>query len=85
MSPLIAFNSYSRFSTPEQVTESKRRQSALAVKWASERGLTIDDSLSMQDYGVSAFIGANGSDTGALGAFLEAIKSGKRKQEVEVS
>ena len=68
--------SYVRFSTPEQERgDSYRRQTEQAQAWAAKNGLTLDNSLSMTDRGVSAFRGRN-SRTGALGAFLASIDDG---------
>lgn len=68
--------SYLRFSTPEQEKgDSKRRQATAAVDYATRKGLELDDKLSFQDLGVSAFRGKN-AETGALGLFLEAVRSG---------
>ncbi len=68
--------SYLRFSTPDQAKgDSFRRQSERARAYADEHGLDLDDSLSFHDLGVSAFHGAN-AETGALGDFLEAVKTG---------
>ena len=67
--------SYIRFSRPEQLRgDSLRRQIEKAEQWATENGLTIDESI--KDLGVSGFRGAN-RITGALGRFLELVKRGK--------
>jgi DNA invertase Pin-like site-specific DNA recombinase len=68
--------SYKRFSTPEQLQgDSLRRQTALAERWAEAHGLVLDDQLTFQDLGVSAFRGKH-AETGALGPFLAAIEAG---------
>jgi len=68
--------SYLRFSSAAQATgDSKRRQLALAEKYAAEHKLTLDKQLSFRDLGVSAFRSQNAKD-GALRAFLEAIEHG---------
>lgn len=68
--------SYLRFSTPEQLKgDSLRRQSEMAIRFAQQHGLDLDQSLTFRDLGVSAFRGRNAA-TGALGAFLEAVESG---------
>jgi len=54
--------------------DSFRRQTALAETWAAEHGLELDHS-SYQDLGVSAFRGYN-AETGMLGEFLDAVRSG---------
>jgi DNA invertase Pin-like site-specific DNA recombinase len=72
--------SYLRFSTPEQAKgDSKRRQWDAAVKYAATHGLELDNKLTFQDMGVSAFRGANAA-TGSLRAFLEAVESGEVPQ-----
>jgi DNA invertase Pin-like site-specific DNA recombinase len=71
--PNIAY-SYLRFSTVEQAAgDSRRRQMAMAEKYASEHHLRLDRSLSFRDLGVSAYRGKNAKE-GALRAFLEAIE-----------
>ena len=71
----LAYN-YIRFSTAEQRKgDSLRRQDDLAKAYAEEKGLSLDESLTMLDLGVSAFKGAN-AESGALAAFLEAIDNG---------
>lgn len=68
--------SYVRFSTPEQAKgDSLRRQTELARDYAAKHGLDLDGELTFQDLGVSAFRGRN-AQTGALGAFLEAVRNG---------
>jgi DNA invertase Pin-like site-specific DNA recombinase len=68
--------SYIRFSSePQAWGDSRRRQTAAATRYARQNNLTLDDGLTFQDLGVSAFRGRN-SRTGALGAFLAAIELG---------
>lgn len=68
--------SYLRFSTPEQAKgDSQRRQMEIAQRYAREHGLELDDELTFQDLGVSAFRGAN-AETGRLGEFLKAVDEG---------
>jgi len=68
--------SYLRFSTPEQMKgDSFRRQSQLAQEYAERRGLVLDEKLTFEDLGVSAYRGLN-RDEGGLGSFLEAVKAG---------
>lgn len=75
--PAIKAYSYLRFSTPEQMQgDSFRRQTALAEAYANQNGLILDNSLTFQDAGVSAFRGRNAGPDGQLGAFLEAVKNG---------
>lgn len=67
--------SYIRFSRPEQLRgDSLRRQLENARRWASDRGLVLDDSL--RDLGVSAYRGKNRTE-GALAGFLELVQAGK--------
>jgi DNA invertase Pin-like site-specific DNA recombinase len=69
--------SYTRFSTPEQLKgDSYRRQTEAARLYAQERGLVLDDTLSMNDLGVSAYSGANLDPEAGLGRFTEAVRSG---------
>ncbi len=66
--------SYMRFSNPQQASgDSRRRQLAMAEKYATQHGLPLDKQLSFRDLGVSAFRGKNARE-GALSAFLEAIE-----------
>ena len=68
--------SYIRFSSePQAWGDSRRRQTAAAARYARQNNLALDDGLTFQDLGVSAFRGRN-SRTGALGAFLAAIEQG---------
>ncbi|MFP5513744.1 MAG: recombinase family protein [Alphaproteobacteria bacterium] len=70
----LAF-SYIRMSTPEQMKgDSLRRQMERSRRLAESRGWTLDDS--MRDLGKSAFRGHHIAD-GALGAFLERVRSGQ--------
>lgn len=69
--------SYLRFSTAEQLEgDSLRRQTSLAAAYALRHGLELDDTLSFQDLGVSAFRGLN-ANVGRLGDFLEAVQVGQ--------
>lgn len=71
--------SYVRFSTPDQMKgDSFRRQAEASRRYADENGLELDESLSFQDLGVSAFRGRNVED-GALGSFLGAVEQGTVK------
>lgn len=68
--------SYLRFSTPEQMRgDSFRRQSEMAIDYAARHGLKLDDTLTFQDLGVSAFHGKN-AETGHLAEFLSAVTTG---------
>ncbi len=69
--------SYIRFSTPEQKKgDSLRRQQEASKEYAESRGLILNDSLNLQDEGVSAFSGDN-KTKGSLGRFLELVLKGK--------
>jgi len=71
--------SYLRFSKPEQMLgDSQRRQLESSEAWAAKHNLTLDESLDLQDLGVSAFRGRN-AEQGALGLFLDCIESGRVK------
>lgn len=68
--------SYIRFSTPEQAAGSSLvRQAAYAEKYALERGMVLDESLSLRDEGLSAYHQTN-IKQGALGSFLRAVDDG---------
>lgn len=69
--------SYIRFSSKKQQKgESFRRQSEFAVEVCRENGWVLDETLTLNDLGVSAFRG-NNAKVGALGEFLEAIRTGR--------
>jgi DNA invertase Pin-like site-specific DNA recombinase len=69
--------SYTRMSTAEQLKgDSLRRQLELSRAYAAANGLTLVEADELQDIGVSAYRGANVAE-GALGRFLEAVKSKK--------
>ncbi len=75
--PVSRAFSYNRFSSKKQQKgESFRRQSEFAVEVCRENGWVLDESLTLNDLGVSAFRGAN-AKVGALGEFLEAIRIGR--------
>ncbi|WP_186301559.1 recombinase family protein [Denitromonas halophila] len=68
--------SYLRFSDPRQSSgDSSARQAEYARRWAAERGLVLDDALSMRDEGLSAYHQRHVS-RGALGVFLAAVDDG---------
>lgn len=68
--------SYRRFSTPEQMKgDSMRRQLELAESYANRHGLDLDQELSFDDPGLSAYRGLN-IESGHLGQFLYAAQSG---------
>jgi DNA invertase Pin-like site-specific DNA recombinase len=69
--------SYLRFSDAKQATGgSIDRQETNAKRWAEENGLTLDESLTMRDEGLSAYHQKH-VKSGALGLFLEAVNAGK--------
>jgi DNA invertase Pin-like site-specific DNA recombinase len=68
--------SYIRFSSAEQKKgDSLRRQIELSEDYARRHNLTLDDTLHLQDLGMSAFNRSN-ITKGALGGFLKAVESG---------
>lgn len=78
MAKRIAY-SYIRFSSAEQRKgDSLRRQTALSEEYAAANNLTLDDTLSLLDLGVSAYKGANRTE-GALKRFLDAVETGRVK------
>lgn len=69
--------SYLRFSDPKQAAGSSAdRQAEYAQRWAAERGLVLDESLSMADHGLSAYHQRH-VKVGALGVFLRAVEDGR--------
>lgn len=69
--------SYLRFSDPRQASGSSAdRQMQYAQKWAAERGLKLDETLSLRDEGLSAYHQRHITQ-GALGAFMRAIEEGR--------
>ncbi len=69
--------SYLRFSDPRQAAGSSAdRQLEYARRWASDRGMTLDAALSMQDEGLSAYHQRHVT-RGALGVFLQAVDEGR--------
>lgn len=69
--------SYLRFSDPRQAAgNSADRQAEYAKSWAAARGLTLDESLSLRDEGLSAFHQRH-IKQGALGVFLQAVDEGR--------
>jgi DNA invertase Pin-like site-specific DNA recombinase len=69
--------SYLRMSTDIQLKgHSKQRQLEGSKRYAKTHGLELADEAQLEDVGISAFKGANVKD-GALGQFLDAVKSGK--------
>ena len=68
--------SYVRFSTPEQLKgDSLRRQLDLSEQYAASHGLEIDTKLTLRDLGLSAFHSVH-LERGALGVFVEAVRTG---------
>jgi DNA invertase Pin-like site-specific DNA recombinase len=71
--------SYLRMSTDLQLKgDSRRRQLEASRAFAEANGLELAEGAEIEDIGISAFKGANVRD-GALGRFLEAVKSGSVK------
>lgn len=74
--PVKAY-SYIRFSTLEQAKgDSLRRQIEKSIAYAKKHDLILDESLNLQDLGLSAFSGTHRTK-GALGEFLELIDKGQ--------
>ena len=68
--------SYVRFSSADQASgDSLRRQTEAAKRFAAANGLDLDEALTMQDLGRSAYAGHHVSE-GALGGFLAACEAG---------
>lgn len=74
--------SYLRFSSLEQAQgDSTRRQLAYLPDYLKRHPQhTLDTSLTLRDEGISAFRGANLSEKGALGKFIQAARTGKVKK-----
>ena len=69
--------SYLRFSDPKQATGgSVDRQLRYAQHWAAEKGLFLDETLSLRDEGLSAYH-QHHVKQGALGVFLKAVEGGR--------
>jgi DNA invertase Pin-like site-specific DNA recombinase len=69
--------SYLRFSDPRQALgNSADRQLQYAQRWAMDKGLVLDESLSLRDEGLSAYHQRHVKQ-GALGVFLRAIEDGR--------
>ena len=69
--------SYIRFSSTKQADgDSLRRQTEMLESYVKRKGLLLDDSLSMQDLGVSGWKGDN-TATGALSVFLDQCRNGQ--------
>ena len=72
--------SYIRFSSAQQAKGSSlRRQTEATERYCKFNHLELDTSLTLRDLGVSGFRGKNISN-GALGVFLEAVKTGRVKK-----
>ena len=68
--------SYVRFSHKKQERgDFVRRQTEAARHYAKTHGLVLDEFITYEDLGISAFHGDN-AVTGALSAFIEGIKDG---------
>lgn len=72
--------SYLRFSAAKQAMgASTERQTDYAKRWAADHGLTLDESLTMRDEGLSAYHQKH-IKNGALGVFMAAIDEGRIPQ-----
>jgi DNA invertase Pin-like site-specific DNA recombinase len=63
---------------PQLLGDSRRRQLEASRAYAAAHGLELAEGAELEDIGISAFKGANVSE-GALGRFLQAVKSGSIK------
>src|SRR5438270_10068040 len=71
---------YLRFSTKRQRKgNSARRQTKWAQRWCDRKGITLDESLTIADPGVSGFRGKH-RKTGGLSLFLEACRTGRAER-----
>jgi DNA invertase Pin-like site-specific DNA recombinase len=78
--PSAVAYSYIRFSTPEQAKgDSLRRQTEATRGWCEENNVRLDESLTFQDLGKSAFLGEHrkNPDRYALAAFLKLVQEGR--------
>jgi DNA invertase Pin-like site-specific DNA recombinase len=72
--------SYLRFSSPQQSTgDSIRRQTEATAAWCARNKVSLDNSITLRDEGVSAYRGKHreNPDTHALAAFVNAVKTGR--------
>ena len=70
---------YIRYSTDEQGSgDSARRQLALGTEYAAKNGLLLPKEHILEDFGISAFRGAN-IKTGKLGQFMKMLAGGEIK------
>jgi hypothetical protein len=77
MNPKPKAYSLIRFSRPEQAKgDSFRRQLEESRNYAQSKGFNLDESLTIKDEGLNAFSGEHKAK-GALGSFLEVVKTGK--------
>jgi DNA invertase Pin-like site-specific DNA recombinase len=68
--------SYVRFSSKKQLKgDSRRRQLKLSTAWCQKHGYALDETLRLEDLGVSAYRGRNVTD-GAFAGFVEAVRTG---------
>jgi DNA invertase Pin-like site-specific DNA recombinase len=69
--------SYVRFSSRKQLKgDSLRRQLKLSSAWCKKHGYALDETLRLEDLGVSAYRGRNVTD-GAFAGFVEAVRGGR--------
>jgi DNA invertase Pin-like site-specific DNA recombinase len=72
--------SYLRFSHPDQAKgDSLRRQTELRDAWIARSGIDLDESLTLEDKGVSGYTGEHRSnpDRYALASFVALVKGGR--------
>ncbi|MBA3387324.1 MAG: recombinase family protein [Chthoniobacterales bacterium] len=68
---------YIRFSSGKQATgDSYQRQLERAQDFANKHNLLLDESTTLEDLGVSGYLGKN-LETGPLPGFVEAVKNNR--------
>jgi DNA invertase Pin-like site-specific DNA recombinase len=72
--PGTLYNSYIRFSTPEQLKGDSLDRQQEGEKWATELGLTLNENL--RDLGLSAYHGTH-REKGDLGTYLRMVEKGE--------
>lgn len=77
-SPIMYAYSYVRISSDQQRKgDGPRRQLDTTRRWCEENGYHLDESLRLEDLGVSAFKGSHRGPKAALAGFLTAVQEGK--------
>jgi DNA invertase Pin-like site-specific DNA recombinase len=76
--------SYIRFSHPSQAEgDSLRRQLERTRAWCQKNGVTLDESVTLHDLGVTGFTGLHRSnpDRYALASFVQMVRDGKIRSD----